>query len=193
MNKITLSGLIRNIRYSHNIKDVEYYKAELLVERENGLEDLLNLKFKRFSCPYKENDKISLTGNIRTFSRKLDNDKSKVDIYVFTYFDIPEVTANNIVELDGKICKKGDLRKTRNGKDVIDFIIANNISNDTSSLNCYLPVVAWGKQAKQISKLPVGSIINIKGELRSREYKKQLDNGNFEIRIAHEVVVKEIL
>lgn len=193
MNKITLSGLIRNIRYSHNIKDVEYYKAELLVERENGLEDLLNLKFKRFSCPYKENDKISLVGNIRTFSRKLDNDKSKVDIYVFTYFDIPEVTANNIVELDGKICKKGDLRKTRTGKDVIDFIIANNISNDTSSLNCYLPVVAWGKQAKQISKLPVGSVINIKGELRSREYKKQLDNGNFEIRIAHEVVVKEIL
>ena len=49
MNTIILSGIIKNIQFSHKIDDIEYYKANLLVTRENGKEDLINLKFKKFS------------------------------------------------------------------------------------------------------------------------------------------------
>ena len=109
MNNIILHGTIKNIQYSHNIDDIEYYKANLLVTRNNGKEDLLNLKFKRFSLPYKENDEIDITGNIRTYSQKL-KDKNKVDVYIFTYFDSPGQPETNYCEIDGRICNKNDLR-----------------------------------------------------------------------------------
>lgn len=192
MNKIILKGLIRNIQFSHFIQDIEFYKAELLVTDDNGKENVINIKFKRFSNPYQEGDEVLLIGNIRTYSQKLDT-KNKVEVYVFTYFDEPEELEINKVELDGHICKRGDLRKTKDGKDVIDFIVANNLKLDNQSLNCYIPCVAWGKLAKQINKMNIGDYINIIGKLQSREYKKKLSNDDFDIRIAHEVNIKEII
>lgn len=194
MNKINIRGMIRNIQYSHNIGDIEYYKAQLLVKRQNNTEDLLNVKFKRFSCPYKENDQISLTGNIRTYSRKLPDGSNKVDVYIFTYFDTSECDIDNCAQLDGRICKITNMRKTKSGKDVIDFIIANNVVSESGQvLNCYIPCVAWGKLAKEINKLKVGDLVNVAGELRSRQYKKQISENDYEIRIAHEINVSEIL
>ena len=94
MNKIELQGIIKNIQPSHILGDVEYYKANLLVSRENK-EDLLNIKFKKFSCNYKENDFISIKGNVRTFGAKQPDGKNKVDVYVFTYFDETESGEKN--------------------------------------------------------------------------------------------------
>ena len=144
MNKIILKGIIKDIQYSHTVQNIEYYKANLLVKREgNGnKEDLICLKFKRFSCPYKDGDEITLIGNIRTYSQRL-GDRNKVEIYVFTYFDVPEeITSCNACELSGRICKKNPIRKTSEGKDVLDFIIANNLRTENQSLNCYIPCVA---------------------------------------------------
>lgn len=193
MNKIILKGFLRNIQYSHNIQDIEYCKAELITKQEDGKENIINLKFKRFSNPYKDGDEISLIGNVRTYSQKLDT-KNKVEVYVFTYFDLPE--DESIVDqvfIDGRICKKGELRKTRSGKDVIDFILANNVKTDSKSLNCYLPIVAWGKQAKQIANMRIGEYLDIEGQLRSREYKKKISENDFELNTAHEISLIQIL
>lgn len=46
MNKIILKGMIRNIEHSHNVKEIEYQKAELIVPRTDGEDDVLDLKFK---------------------------------------------------------------------------------------------------------------------------------------------------
>lgn len=194
MNKINLNGIIKNITHSHFINGIEYNKANLIVDRGNGREDIINLKFKKFSNPYIENSNIQLCGNIRTYSQKLEN-RNKVDVYVFTYFDRPEDIneLNNYVELDGRICKKGELRKTQTGKDVIDFIIANNLKSEDQSLNCYIPCVAWGKLAKEITNKNVGDLISIKGQLQSREYKKKISDDNFEIKIAHELNINEVI
>ena len=193
MNKIILKGFLRNIQYSHNIQDIEYCKAELITKQEDGKENIINLKFKRFSNPYKDGDEVSLIGNVRTYSQKLDT-KNKVEVYVFTYFDLPE--DESIVDqvfIDGRICKKGELRKTRSGKDVIDFILANNVKTDSKSLNCYLPIVAWGKQAKQIANMRIGEYLDIEGQLRSREYKKKISENDFELNTAHEISLIQIL
>ena len=58
-------------------------------------------------------------------------------------------------------------------------------------LNSYIPCIAWGKEAIALSKMSVNDILSIKGELHSREYKKNLPDGSFEFRVAHECVVKE--
>lgn len=192
MNQIILKGFIRNICYSHSINDIEFYKAELISKQDNGKENVINLKFKRFSNPYQENQEISLVGNIRTYSRKLDVG-SRVEVYTFTYFDLPESDTNNEAYIDGRICKKGDLRKTKSGKDVIDFIIANNLKTENQSLNCYIPCVAWGKLAKEIARKNIGDSLQVKGQLQSREYKKKISDNDFEIKVAHELNINEIL
>ena len=198
MNKITIrKGIIKNIQYSHSINDVEYDKADLLVKRKDGKEDLINIRFKKFSNKYNENDEIDLVGNIRSYSKQGENGKNSVELYVFTYFDLPEgvvednTTPTNVVEVDGRICKKDILRTTQSGKHNIHFILANNIiTNETNQkLNSYLPVIAWGKIAKELAELPISTKLSITGELHSREYKKTLENGEIEIRVAREIVV----
>lgn len=194
MNQIILRGFLRNVEYSHNIQDIEFYKAELVSKQDNGKENIINVKFKRFSNPYQEEQEVCFVGNIRTYSQKIEN-KSKVDIYVFTYFDLPEeeIESNNLALLDGRICKKGDLRKTQNGKDVIDFILANNLRSESQSLNCYIPCVAWGKLAKKIANMNISDYLNVKGQLQSREYKKKISDDDYEIRVAHELNINEII
>lgn len=192
MNKVVLHGIIKDIQYSHTVQDIEYDKASLIVKRDNGKEDLINLKFKKFSNPYQDGDEVSLIGNVRTYTQRV-GDKSKVEIYVFTYFDIPEEDLINNVELVGRICKSNGLRKTMAGKDVIDFILANNLVTETQSLNCYIPCVAWGKMAKDISKMNIGDELNIAGQLQSREYRKKISEEDFEIKVAHEVNINKMI
>lgn len=191
MNDIILSGAIKNIQHSHNIGDVEFGKAQMICPRDNGKEDVINLRFKSFCNPYKNNDNVSLRGNIRSYSYKTDTDSNRVMIYVFTYFDVPEDGCSEVAVIDGRICKINQLRKTQNGKQNIHFIIANNLhsQDNTKRLNSYIPCIAWGGIAKKVMNLSVNTKIKLYGQLHSREHKKKLDNGEIEIRLAHEFVV----
>jgi primosomal replication protein N len=195
MNDIRLSGIIKNIQHSHNIGDISFDKAQLIVDRGNGYEDVINLRFKSFSNKYKDNDKISITGNVRSYSYKVSEDKNRVIIYVFTYFDelSDEDNVNNEAIIDGRICKINELRTTKSGKHNIHFILANNLHSQDNEkrLNSYIPCIAWGKIAKEIEKYSVNTKLKVKGQLHSREHMKKLENGDVEIRIAHELLVTE--
>ena len=195
MNRIVLRGIIKNIEPSHTIDDIIFNKAKVICRRDNGQEDIINLSFKSFSNKYKENDEICISGNLRSYSYKIDEETNKVVVYVFTYFDIPEDTdfTHNTVEIDGRICKINKLRTTKNGKHNLHFILANNIlSNDGNKrLNSYIPCIVWGKLAREMSQLNVNSRIKLKGSLQSREHKKVHKNGNIEIRVAHELLITE--
>ena len=193
-NKIILDGVIRNIEYSHTSNGIDYDKAQLVCKRDGCPDvDLINIKFKKFTNKYKDGDYVSITGNIRSYSRK-ENGKNKVDIYAFTYFDKPSDVVENSNEfvLEGTICKTFDIRKSGNNSCQHQFIIANNlISREThKKLNSYLPVVSFNDNAVALSRLPVNTQLRIKGRLQSREYKKKIDNS-VEIKIAHELIVRE--
>ena len=192
MNYLAIKGLIRNIKPSHTINNIEYDQADIISTRDNGKDDVLKIKFKKFSNNYKEGDLVTLCGNIRSFSQKLDSGKNKVELYIFTYFDIPEDPKNNYFELDGRICKIDSLRTTKDGKQNIHFILANNVilEDNNQKLNSYLPCIAWGRVAKALSKLSVNDKIKITGELHSREYKKMINETEFEYRVCHECYVQ---
>ena len=49
MNEINLRGVIKDIQPSHTIDDISFYKAKMICKRENGVEDVINLRFKEFS------------------------------------------------------------------------------------------------------------------------------------------------
>lgn len=193
MNSCILKGILKDIEPSHSIGDVTFDKAKLLVKRASGQEDLINLRYKSFSNKYKDGDCISIKGNLRSYSYKVSEDKNKVVIYVFTYFDEPEedLDCNNIIQIDGRICKINPIRTNKNGKHNIHFILANNIVNEDSTrrLNSYIPCIAWGTLAKELNKLSVNTQLKVVGELHSREHKKIHNDGEVEIRVAHELHV----
>ena len=54
MNEVTLQGVIKDIQYSHSIGNINYEKADILVKRENGKEDLIPIKFKDYFNRYHE-------------------------------------------------------------------------------------------------------------------------------------------
>lgn len=197
MNSIKLKGIITNIEPSHVIQGIEFNKANLIVKRTDGREDVLNVRFKKFSNPYENNQEVTLSGNVRSYSSKLEGGKNKVELYVFTYFDQPELNEDdqediNSLDMDGRICKIEPLRVTKSGKHNVHMILANNliVSEGSKKLNSYIPCIAWGNEAIELSKLSVNTPLKIKGELHSREYKKMFPDGTFEFRVAHECVIK---
>ena len=192
MNEIILKGLIKNSCFSHQINGVDYYKSDLIVPNNRGQEDIITLMFKKCLNPQLDNELISLTGTVRSYSKKLDDNKNKVSIYVFTYFDKPE---NNLVEnhsiLSGRICKIDSLKTMKSGKTCIHAILANNllVSDGQLKLNNYIPIVFWGNLAQKASTLKVNDKISVIGPLHSRTYTKNYSDGSVEIRTAHEIVV----
>ena len=194
MNKITLRGCLRNIQPSHTIKNIEYDQANLITSRANGKEDVITIKFKKYSNRYQEGDLVELTGNVRSYSRHLPDGRNKVDLYVFTYFDIPQDDKINYFELDGRVCKIDAMRTTRDGKRNIHLILANNlvIEETGQKLNSYLPCIGWGSIAKELNTLAVNDKVKVTGELHSREYKKMISDDEFEFRVAHELVIQSV-
>ena len=195
MNIIILKGYFRDIQPSHIIEGVEYCKSDFIVKNNHtGQDDVISLKFKKFSNKYKDGDYAEIYGNLRSYSYKCEDGTNKVNIYVFTYQNILDVEcdSDNYAKIDGRICKKDILRTTKSGKNNFHFTLANNIisENTNQKVNSYIPCVAWGKLAIEMSKLNVSDKIEVIGELHSREYKKQLDNNDIEIRVAHELIVK---
>ena len=191
MNTVKLKGTIHDIEHSHTIADMDFNKATVLVSSDNHV-DRLNVRFKKFSCPYQEGDEVSFTGNIRSYSSRLSNGKNKVDLYVFTYFDdSDDESTNNKVELDGRICKINSLRTTKSGKYSLHFILANNliVNEGTKKLNSYIPCIVWDDTALELSKLSINTKLKVTGKLHSREYTKTLDDGTVEVKTAHECVV----
>lgn len=197
MNEIVLKGILRDIQYSHSVGNIEYDKANLIVKRSDGKEDIIALKFKKYSNRYNENDYIELIGNVRSYSQKLDDGKNKVEIYVFTYFDLPvdypEELTNQFI-LQGRVCKINPLHITQSGKQNLQFILANNIITDNAKkINNYIPIVCWGKNAELANQLSINEELMVRGELHSRTYTKTFEDGHSEIRVATEGVMFDFL
>lgn len=194
MNEIVLRGFFRDIEFSHYQGNVEYEKANLICPRAGGKEeDIISLRYKKYSNKYKEGDFIELKGNLRSYSAQT-GDKNTVQIYVFTYFDKPEEIYNNLLKLDGRICKIGELRYSKNNTPYVHFILANNIfTPDGKKINSYIPCICYSDNALKIVSLGISSQIQITGEFHSHVYKKILSSGEIEFRIAHEVTIKDII
>ena len=160
MNEIILRGFFRDIEFSHYQGQVEYEKANLICPRTGGKEeDIISLRYKKYSNKYKEGDFIELKGNLRSYSIK-ETDKNNVQIYVFTYFDIPEEVSNNILSLDGRICKIDSLRYSKTGIPYVHFILANNIfTNDGKKINSYIPCICYSDNADKIISLGISEIV----------------------------------
>lgn len=189
MNDIKLEGIIRNIRPSHQIGNAQYNKADLIVSRQNDIEDLLTIKFKDYENIYKDGDKITLTGNVRTHNNIIDG-SNKLEVYVFTHFDnqVNEILTNE-VNIDGRICKIKPLKINSDGTRLLEFILANNIFVNNKKINNYIPCIAWNNEAEKLASLQVSDKLIIKGKLQSHIYKKYNTDSDYEYKVAHQLLI----
>lgn len=88
--------------------------------------------------------------------------------------------------LEGYLCRKPYYRVSPLGREICDIMLAVNRIHGKSD---YIPCIAWGRNAKFVSNLAIGSKIDVRGRLQSRNYKKILPDGNCELRVAYELSV----
>lgn len=186
-NKVTIIGTITEYEYSHETYGEKFYSALIKTERRSGTVDVIPLIFSEYFLP-----KISIGEVCRVQGEmRSRNYEGKCLIFLFANdIDVSNETdnqVNNVVNLDGYICKPTIYRETPLGKEVTDYILA--VNRKIPGKSDYIPCIAWGRNAKAFDGLEVGTHVKVTGRIQSREYIKKISEDEFETRTAYELSV----
>ena len=185
MNKIVLAGLVtEEPTFSHEVHGEKFYRFFLSSSRQSGYCDVLMCTVPEIiKNGINEGNMVKVLGEIRTRNVHED-DKSHLEVTVFVKEVLLYDKDENNVELDGFICKEPTYRETPFGRQITDLIVASNREYFKSD---YIPCIAWGRNAIRASEFNVGTRVKVLGRLQSREYKKKIDDGTYEVRTAYEL------
>lgn len=188
-NNVVLAGRIAGeFKLNHEMFGEKFYIADLEAERESGVSDfvpimvsdrLVDVK-REWSGKY-----VSVNGQFRSFNRhEGDNHKLVLSVFVEEMEILEGEKNENVITLDGFICREPVYRTTPLGREITDILLAVNRSYGKSD---YIPCICWGRNARFVSMLNVGTRLQIKGRIQSRNYIKRLPDGLEEERVAYEV------
>lgn len=198
LNDIYLVGeMVSELTYSHTVFGEGFYLFDLSVQRLSGKYDILPVLISERILdfyPVYKGDYFAVSGQIRSYNKKLENEKCKLVITVFAkeiiYKDYMDCSRNsNETELLGYMCKEPVYRVTPLGREITDMLLAVNRSFGKSD---YIPCIVWGRNAKFAGGFNTGDKIKVVGRLQSRDYEKHYENGDTEKRTAYEVSVSNI-
>lgn len=186
INHVVLSGVIWGTpEFSHVSYNDSMYTSYIAVERLSSQTDILPITIpeRLMNENISNGCKITVSGQLRSYNKIIDG-KSKLCLTVFVKQITPFKDYENIIELEGFICKQPVFRRTPLGKEITDLLVAVNRSKDKSD---YIPVIFWGYNAREAAQLAIGEKIKLSGRCQSRKYEKRYENGNTEILTAYEV------
>ena len=202
-NTLVLLGKITNEKvFSHEIYGEKFYSFDLSVPRLSGSADIIPITVSERL--FKEDElvvdkKVRVEGQFRSYN-SYENDRNRLVLTVFAK-DIEflenqdeEIVASkdlisNEVILVGYVCKEPIYRQTPFGREISDILLAVNRAYNKSD---YIPCIAWGRNARFCSKMPVGTEIKVVGRIQSRTYEKKHEDGSVEQRVAYEVSVANL-
>jgi single-stranded DNA-binding protein len=75
------------------------------------------------------------------------------------------------------------------GREIADVLLAVNRAYGKSD---YIPCICWGRNARYAGNLTVGSRIQLRGRIQSREYQKRIGEGKVVDKIAYEVSASQM-
>lgn len=177
---------LKTIWFSH---EQAVYEGVIQVIRDSGVVDLIPILCNDISN-VTLNSFVTIVGQFRSRDIPKPDGRLKVQLYVYVK-DIKlaeEKIYKNNIEMTGYVCKHPSLRNTPSGKQVADLLVACNYSKDKTA---YIPVIAWGREARKSGKYPVGTQVKVSGRLQSRKYTKQVDD-RIEEYIAYELSANHI-
>lgn len=193
-NKVFLSGTVEsNPKFSHETFGEAFYEVNLLVPRLSDHLDRVPVTVSEkllIGGKFDVGKFVCIKGQFRSYNKLVDG-KSKLMLTVFVreVCDFVEDMNPNVIEITGYICKEPIYRTTPFNREICDVLIAVNRAYNKSD---YLPCIAWGRNAKYVSELSVGSKVAIVGRIQSREYQKHLENGEVLNKIAYEVSINKV-
>ena len=175
-------------RFSHIGGAQNYMTFPLEIERLSGACDTINIIARERllqSLPLSEQKTLRINGEVRSFNNR-GGVGSRLVITVFaTEMTFTDEVDSNTVRLRGAICKPPTLRRTPMGRLICDVMLAVNRRYGRSD---YLPCIAWGRVAQELSTREVGDCVSLLGRLQSRSYIKVTEDGAQE-RTAFEVSI----
>lgn len=184
-NAVFMEGQVISRTFSHRMDGNSFYKLLIEVQRLSSTSDILPVMVDGETKVY-AGDFVRCQGEMRTHN----DESNKLLIYVvaspqdgITTIPKRQSTAN-AVRLCGTVCRPPNYRVTPLGREVCDFII---VVSGTTGESSYIPSITWGKAARQMAKVSVGTRVSFDGRFQSRGYDKRLPDGTTEPRTAYEV------
>ena len=194
-NNIDLIGSVSlPPEYSHPVYGEAFFRLLLSVRRLSGTEDLVPVTVSERllgDTPADEGERLRIRGQIRSYNKHTETG-SRLVITVFARELEPlddDGGDVNEAELQGFICKPPVYRTTPFSREIADVLLAVNRRTGKSD---YLPVIAWGRNARFLADVPVGTELSVLGRLQSREYKKRFEDGTELVRTAYEVSARAV-
>ena len=181
-NEVLLEGIaLEAPALSHENHGTRFYRFPLQVPRLSGTPDTL---------PVRLEDPLRVRGQLRSF-----NNRSGVGnrLVLTVYAQAMEPGSGepcNRILLSGALCKPPIFRRTPLGRSICDLMLA--VSRRYGRAD-YLPVIAWGQLAVQAARLQVGDTLSLEGRVQSRTYRKVLEDGTAQERVAYEVSAMHLL
>ncbi len=186
-NQITVRGCLGDLpQFSHENHGHRFFRFSLEVKRLSGTVDLLPVVAEEGvleQTDLSEGGMFTVTGQVRSHNVRGDG-RRHLMIFIFamniTCEDGPPV---NTVTLEGTVCREPVFRRTPLGRQICDVMLCVPRSYRRSD---YLPCIAWGRTAQEVSACQVRDILRIDGRLQSRLYTKVTEEGSEE-RTAYEI------
>ena len=193
-NKLQLTGIIsKEPVYSHEVFGEGFYETMITVPRLSDQTDTIPMTISDRLISQngiEVGDKVSVVGQFRSYN-KLEGEKSRLLLTAFVRDVVSEDERENPNQIDisGYICKQPVYRTTPFKREICDVLLAVNRAYNKSD---YIPCILWGRNARFVQSLPIGTKISVSGRIQSRKYVKNLGNDMSEERVAYEVSVSKV-
>lgn len=180
---------------THSVFSEHFYEFMLEVKRLSGQADIIPICFSERTFSNTDlltDNTIIVTGEFRSRNKMIDQ-HSRLLLSFFAK-NIDSIDENigegtNCLKLSGFICKPPVFRTTPFNREICDLLVA--VNRPFNKRSDYIPCLAWGRNARFASELPVGSGVKIEGRIQSRPYEKKTDIG-VEQHTAYEVSISVI-
>lgn len=194
-NQANVIGIIDSeFERSHEIYGETFYMFMLKVSRLSGAFDYLKTIVSERLLSDEEfhvGDRVEIIGQFRSYN-SYDSKSNRLILSVFAkeilHTDDTQKNPNQIY-LNGFICKQPIYRTTPFGREITDLLLAVNRTYNKSD---YIPIIAWGRNARYTKNLNVGDNVKIYGRIQSRTYQKRLSEEEVVTKTAYEVSINRL-
>lgn len=195
-NQAVIIGTIEDdFVFNHEIYAEKFYTCTVKIPRLSGTFDDIRVMVSErlvMDSSFKIGDKVEITGQFRSYN-SYENGDNRLLLTVFAkdivHYNEEESKNPNSLYINGFICKAPVYRTTPFGREITDLLIAVNRSYNKSD---YIPIIAWGRNARFAKNLKVGDNIKIWGRIQSRKYQKRLSEEEVITKTAYEVSINRL-
>ena len=182
-------------KFSHEIYGEKFYLFTLSIPRLSGTSDKVKIMVSERlmqDMDFEIGDTLAVSGQFRSYN-DYENGDNRLVLTVFAkdicHADEQNEKNPNLLYLNGFICKPPIYRTTPFGREITDLLLAVNRSYNKSD---YIPVIAWGRNARFCRNVNIGDNIKVWGRIQSRIYQKHISEEEIVEKTAYEVSVNRL-